>query len=413
MHSKSLLSLSVLVLFGAACSAGSDAGGSEASGTTSGGNTGGGDSSSSSAQGGAQASSGQFMGTSGTGTTDCFSNGTTDDFDMDGFTGDAGDCNDCDPNVNPNALEVMTDMGQGGGPAEPADEDCDGTIDNVPGPCDMGLGLANNSAGDAAKAMELCKAAADASDWGLVSSSWVRADGTVTSPNLQVGVMSSFGSAVLPKGGSNLVVISSGRARTVGQPNACGQCNCSEVGLGTAPSGYPQNGNGCDIGDKINDDIGLEVALKAPANATGYSFDFKFYTYEYPEFVCSLFNDQFMALANPAPPGANNGNISFDSANNPVSVNIAFFDVCSGCPAGAGELAGTGFDVWTGTFDDGEAGGTSWLRTTAPIDPNATVTLRLAVWDTQDTYLDSSAIMDNFQWIAEPGVTIGTTPVPM
>ena len=33
-------------------------------------------------------------------------------------------------------------------------------------------------------------------------------------------------------------------------------------------------------------------------------------------------NDQFIALVDPAPKGAINGNISFDSLSNPVSVNV-------------------------------------------------------------------------------------------
>ena len=93
---------------------------------------------------------------------------------------------------------------------------------------------------------------------------------------------------------------------------------------------------------------------KAPTNATGYSFEFNFYSFEYPEFVCASFNDQFIALVQPPPMGSVNGNICFDSQSNPVSVNIAFFDVCLGCPLGETELIGTGFDTW----DD--AGATSY-----------------------------------------------------
>src|SRR5262249_55417509 len=143
----------------------------------------------------------------------------------------------------------------------------------------------------------------------------------------------------------------------------------------------------------INDDIGLDLKLRAPKNATGFQFHFKFQSFEFPEWVCNTYNDQFIALVDPPPVGAINGNVSFDGMGNPVSVNIAFFDVCnpssagawaqhcgSGancpvppdpfCPAGPNELVGTGFDLW------GDAGGTTWLQTQVPIKGAEEFTIR-------------------------------------
>jgi hypothetical protein len=189
---------------------------------------------------------------------------------------------------------------------------------------------------------------------------------------------------------------------------------------------------GCPVATAIHDDIALEVTLRAPTNATGYKFDFKFTSFEFAEYVCTNFNDQFIALVNPPPMGAQNGNISFDSLGNPVSVNIAFFDVCdypddfaafcSGtmcpteppnlCSAGGSQLIGTGFDNAFGSnFED--AGGTSWLRTAAPVEGGSAFAIRFAIWDTGDSSYDSTAIIDNFQWIADGGsVLVGTNPVP-
>jgi hypothetical protein len=153
--------------------------------------------------------------------------------------------------------------------------------------------------------------------------------------------------------------------------------------------------------------VGLEVKLRAPTNATGYAFNFRFYSFEYPEWVCTSFNDQFIALVSPAPAGSINGNICFDSQNNPVSVNVGFFDVCAGCPAGTGELQGTGFDTW----DD--AGATVWLESQAPVTGGEEVTIRFTIWDTGDTAWDSTALIDNFHWIANGGtVAVGTKPIP-
>ncbi len=337
--------------------------------------------------------------------------GPNTDLDMDGYTPSQGDCNDCDANVNPGAIEVVGTEGEGGGggaggagPYVPVDEDCDGTADNPPpATCDDALTLTSSDAFDAARAIEICKSAADGK-WGLVSAQWVRANGTVTAHSNQYGISPQFGPNVPARQGSNLFVMSSGRARDASQPEFCGGISCTGKGAGTPPPGFPQDVPNCSGDPDINDDVGLEVTLRAPTNATGYKFDFNFYSHEYPEWVCTSFNDQFIALVTPAPQGSINGNVSFDSQNNPVSVNVAFFDVCPGCPLGTTELQGTGFET--------SAGATSWLQTTAPVEPGQTFAIRFAIWDTGDTSWDSTVLIDSFSWIANAGVEVGTAPVP-
>ena len=155
---------------------------------------------------------------------------------------------------------------------------------------------------------------------------------------------------------------------------------------------------------------------------------------EYPFWVCNDYNDQFIALVSPAPAGSINGNISFDSMHNPVSVNLGFFDVCDPgqigdyaisckgigkscpsapdpyCPSGTGELQGTGFDVWDTAFGGG--GATSWLTSQAPVRGGEEISIRFAMWDTGDANFDSTTLIDNFQWTATPGVSVSTTPLP-
>lgn len=88
-----------------------------------------------------------------------------------------------------------------------------------------------------------------------------------------------------------------------------------------------------------------------------------------------------------------------------MSVNIAFFEVCSGCPLGTAELQGTGFDLWN------DAGATSWLETTAPVQGGETFTIRFAIWHTGDAAWDSTVLIDGFEWIADGGtVDVGTQP---
>jgi hypothetical protein len=227
----------------------------------------------------------------------------------------------------------------------------------------------------------------------------------MTPSSQQNGFLNTFGTNVPARAGTGMLSLSSGRARIPGQNGFCGGISCTGTGAGTPPPGFPQDVSGCTGGTNINDDVGLDLTLRAPTNATGYKFDFKFYSYEFPEWVCTTFNDQFIALVNPPPEGSINGNVSFDSMNNPVSVNVAFFDVCSGCPLGTGELQGTG-------FSDSE-GGTGWLQTTAPVEGGSTFSIRFAIWDTGDTAWDSTVVIDNFEWVANGGsVDVGTTPVP-
>ncbi len=393
----------------------------------------------------------------GTGGTVCDSS-DDEDRDQDGYTRAGGDCNDCDANVNPDAIEVAVtepDPETGEIP-EPADEDCDGTVDNVPeASCDGDLSLITVDAAEGARAIDLCHDAPETGGWGLVSARYTRANGTVVAPGAKVGIFENFGPNVPPLAGSRMLGLSSGLARLPGQEGECGTADCQEGGAGVAPSGFPAQVPGCagGPGTPISDDVALEVTLRAPSNATGFSFDFKFYTFEYSEWVCTQFNDQFVALVDPPPPGSVNGNVSFDSGGNPVSVNIAFFDVCTscqafaancrcdsaGCPsapagccsAGGAQLQGTGFDVWTSPndveliYDDFfgacfdsqpspvKAGGTSWLRTQAPVEPGSEVTIRFAIWDAGDAALDSTSVLDNFRWIANGGtVEIGTGETP-
>lgn len=358
--------------------------------------------------GGGDDSTGSFnpVGTGGNSGNECVSSPSFDN-DGDGFTGNEGDCNDCDANVNPGAIEVPTDPNDP--MADPADENCDGQIDEPAGDCDSGLQIGDVTPMNGARAIGLCKELKQGEKgWGVLEAAYTRADGTPTAPGPAVGLLPKFGSMVNPRAGATLLALSSGHARDATMSDNCGSFSCQTAGSGTAPAGFPQDVPGCSGATDINDDVALSLKIKAPANATGYSFEFDFYSFEYPEWVCTSFNDQFIALVNPPPLGAINGNISFDSKTNPVSVNIAFFQVCAdaGCSLGDAELLGTGFDTW----DD--AGATSWLTTQAPVKGGETFDIRFAIWDTGDQSWDSTVLVDNFKWVATPGIAVNTVPTP-
>jgi hypothetical protein len=426
--------------FGPTPSSGSaaDAGGSSSSG---------GNGSSSSGSSGGYGSFGDAEAADSSGmtvTTGCNVTDVNADSDKDGWSIAEGDCNDCDPNVNPGAIDVLVTPGDGGAPYY-TDNDCTGKPGDGIGPCDTGIPLTDTVAGDGAEAMEFCRIAspdgtphtATGPTFGVLSSAYTRAAGAAfASPDLQVGIQPSFGTNVQVQKGANMLMLSSGHARTPSQSGSCGSNTCMENANGTAPAGFPQNTTACPPSMDINDDVALQLKLRAPTNATGYSFDFKFYSFEYPYWVCNSYNDQFIALVSPAPTGAINGNIAFDSNKNPVSVNLGFFNVCNPsdvgnfagactgttcpkapspyCPDGDSQLLGTGFDIWEPNTTSKMAGATSWLTTQAPVTGGEEFTISFIIFDTGDQAYDSSVLIDNFQWIATPGqtVTISTTPTP-
>ncbi len=140
------------------------------------------------------------------------------------------------------------------------------------------------------------------------------------------------------------------------------------------------------------------MKIKSPTNAKSLKFNLNFYTYEWPGYICSEFNDFFVAMMTLVPKGQPDGNISFDTKGNLISVNAGFLDVCgcdsaggppcqttgapSLCKLGNAQLKGTGFDE--GLFGDPteNSAATGWLATTSPIQqPGAEISLLFAVWD--------------------------------
>ena len=327
-------------------------------------------------------------------------------------------------------------------PGNGCDDDGDGTVDNPP-TCDDGLSETGTAA-DFAKALGIC-ATADKDGYGLVSAKFTRGHGNTQAPSpSQAGVLPKFGNVLKPREGKRLGVLSTGYAQEYdGAPGqrfgnyskaTTNDKTSKDWGVtGTAPSGFPKAASGCQQATDVHDVIDLVLTLKAPGNVSGVQFDLNFFSSEWPAFICSRFNDGFIAYLSAK--GFNNGtpdNMSFDAKKNPVSVNNGFFDRCtagaatgcapgavpatSQCPGGTSELAGTGFGA-TGTWCDlfpnasnksSSAGGaTGWLTSKAPVQAGEIFTLELMIWDTGDGDLDSSVLLDNFTW-AEGEVTVAT-----
>ncbi|HEY8087320.1 MAG TPA: choice-of-anchor L domain-containing protein [Polyangiaceae bacterium] len=322
-----------------------------------------------------------------------------------------------------------------------------GPVD-VSAPCDTGLAIDDPNAASFAKAIGICTSAAT-DGYGLVSATYSNGFGSNAPPAPgQSGLVPKFGSAMSPREGVRIGVLSSGYAGNYDSMDGLdtgtsaafvqsggGPRDGTSYPTGTAPPGFPKAAQGCPQDGRVNDAIDVKLVLKAPPDATGFQFDFDFYSSEWPNYVCSNFNDAFVAYLTSA--GVTD-NISFDSNHNPVAVNIDFFDRCTpgapvaclrsngptpdpplavaSCSAGPSELDGTGYGETDQTQCNGSnvtatlGGATGWLVTQASIQPGEQFTLELMIWDAGDGLLDSSVLVDHFQWLGGT-ITTGTTRV--
>lgn len=346
---------------------------------------------------------------------DC--NGEADDItdvDGDGWTVCEGDCcelvgGDCvaPARVNPAAVDVRHVAANGA--VTFTDDDCSGEAGDSLAACDDGLALDDIKGESAAAAVDVCQSVAEgARGWGLISARYTSANGMTLGPGKQAGLQTAFGARVVPQHGERMLLLSTGSARASSQANACGTNSCKNKGVGTAPQGFPQQASGCQPVQTIHDDIAFELKLRAPSNATGYRFSYSFWAFA-EDGTCDPYMDEFIALVAPAPAGSVNGNIAFDATGTPIASKSAFFDVCSGCTMGTAPLQGTGFDTWS--TGDGPGGATSWLTSSAPVNGGEEFTVRFAIWDAGDQVMDSSVLIDHFEWLTESGVTVGTEPI--
>jgi hypothetical protein len=242
-------------------------------------------------------------------------------------------------------------------------------------------------------------------------------------------------------------VLSTGRAADQNDVNPGYAAFQTGQNMNTA-SGFPQpwymqngsnlpNAPGCaaPIDTQAFDSASLNIQIRVPTNANSFSVDMYFFSAEYPEYVCTAFNDFFVTLVTSSDPGnPADGNIAIydDGVNTyPVGVNILYganglFTACTdgtisqcgtpanytGCTSNA-ELAGTGFNVngqvlYACDYGGETGGGTSWLNMTGNVTPGELLTIRFALWDTSDHIFDSLVLLDNWQWsvqASDPGVT--------
>jgi hypothetical protein len=256
----------------------------------------------------------------------------------------------------------------------------------------------------------------------------VLADGTAppTDPTLNAsyhlghGVMDSFGPNVSPRGGLRMLVLSNDQARRPTDPDPL---NTTSKNYSSAyPTGFPKSSATCptaSVTGPANDPVALQAVVRVPQNATGFSFDFDVYAQDFPTYICSNFDDTFAAILSPIPSGLLDGNITFNAAGDPFSVNGSDYEVCGcasgppctaggktfACSLGTSQLLGTGFGADTATAD---AAATGWQHTTSPVEGGGEITVRFAIWDATDSVFTSTALVDNWAWLTEANVIVET-----
>lgn len=184
------------------------------------------------------------------------------------------------------------------------------------------------------------------------------ASATVIGAATGYDVLSSLG-VISPTEGSDFAILHTGQVGVSPEP-----------GTDRTPSGT----NG--------DATTLSLDLVVPSTANSFVMDFYFLSAEYPEWVGSVYNDEFQLNISGT---AWSGNAAIDSGGNVISINSALFTVVSSV-----DLMGTGFD--------GVGGGTGWLSIVVPVDPGDTVNLEMYIYDRSDGVYDSAVILDNFEW---------------
>ena len=364
------------------------------------------------------------------------------DDDKDGWTVCQGDCNDHDSQVNPCAFDTNDPNDPVG--VDGVDNDCDGHVDNIV-TCESQLTAGFDYApADHANAANICDnpavtgANAHAGCQRLATAIWYG-----PSPRNAQRVtahMGSFKPKTLPPNPAGapaaanpyLAFLSSGTAQDETDPGAASYATCPGTDFGVTYSNSwalpaSQNTNPCGTGVNeatvsVHDYTQLRMTIKAPINAGSFSFDFAFFSEEFPFYVCQGYNDTFLAIQVSqqfqAPMYPLGYEIAYDANGHRINVNNLFFQDCNACnncvpgsnfnatcPNTITPLNGTFYEKPLGVDALGVqcnlshgSGGTDWLTTTSPVNPGETFVLSWIVFDENDGILDSSVILDHFRW---------------
>ena len=374
------------------------------------------------------------------------------DCDHDGYASPA-DCDDGDPQVNPEAYDFKGDG---------IDNDCSGKADDPVESCETIPAAAPGSPTDFARAADLCaqtsKTTAGTVFDPLVSAAWGQVKGigpgqriwtSATKPVQQTNIVSAFGGNA-PRRGRTMAGLANGPWGSL-DPRGSAALDDPQFKLNDACADIPLAGadctaltNGAPAGSlSVQDWAELTLQVKVPSNAHAMAFDFAFFSSEFNQFWSSALNDAFFVLVtSKVLAGAN---VAKDDHDHAITVNSGFFQLCPAAPGPAGlspdkaaglrqcvgldgdatanitgTLHGTGYDgAAAGTDDTVHAqngnlyvygGGSGWLTGRFPVAAGETITMRIIVLDTFDGLKDSAVLLDKLTWEPVTGSGVQRPP---
>ncbi len=379
----------------------------------------------------------------------------TTDCDHDGYAAPA-DCDDTDPQVNPEAYDFKGDG---------LDNDCSGKADDPVETCETIPQVAPGAPADFARAADLCaqrsKTNAGTVFDPLVKAAWGQVKGlgpgqriwvSQTKPEKQTNIVSAFG-ANAPRVGKTMAGLSNGpwgaldprSSPALDDPQFKLLDACTDIPL--APTDCAALTNGAPAGSlSVQDWAELTLTVQVPSNAHAMTFDFAFFSSEFNQFWSSALNDAFFVLVTS---GSRTGlagvNVAKDDRGRAVTVNSGFFQLCPKAPGPAGlaadkaaglqpcvgvegdatvnvsgTLRGTGYDGAAASTDDTVraangnlyvyGGGSGWLTGLFPVTPRETLTMRIIVLDTFDGVKDSAVLVDHLTWEPVTGAGVQRPP---
>jgi hypothetical protein len=366
------------------------------------------------------------------------------DADGDGWGPAEGDC--CDAPSDGCSVPALVNPGAFDFAGDGIDEDCNGVADDGAISCDQSLASDSSFAADYAKALDLCSVTTDSPSapekrFGLISASWALGDGSGVPAVVSRAVRPTFGGAAVQRG-SSMVVLSTGHAAAPGQtspdfaPFEPGSSLGTSSGVPAdwlaANSGVMPTAPGCPSPPDLlaRDVVMLKLRFRVPTNARSLRLTANLLTAEFPEWVCSSYNDRFVVLLDSAASSnPSDRNLAVYEAPGdlryPVGINLAngdtgLFRQCrngviscntdesgniSTC-ADTVELLGSGFDESSPGCQDPDTvgGGTGWLVIRGNVVPGEVAELRIALWDSGDGIYDTVALLDDLQWGPDPVV---------
>jgi len=168
-------------------------------------------------------------------------------------------------------------------------------------------------------------------------------------------------------------------------------------------------------GAGANDLLWFQFDTPVPGGTHGFTFDFAYFSAEFPEYVNSTFNDMFVVWSNSE---TYTGNLCF--VNDQPCTVTALCDSDASCPSlahcGGFGCANPTPEALVGTGFNTDGGGTGWYQAKASAEPGEQLQLTWAVFDMGDSTFDTYVILDNWRWDCEgcvPSEVMGCGIDPM